>query len=140
MVFVGFAVAKIEKHSWQRVSTPTPFFFLLWRPTYVACFPAPFSNLVQPLVPSTLFFLLPCSFGWMCDHARYNVLHDMYLNLLNLNILVPAAPCSVFYAIRHQIYWRFYLDDMVLSDTLTDSGDWTATTRHWGTRKRSAKN
>ena len=108
---------------------PLSLFFLLWRPTYVACSPA-----------STLLFLLPCSFGWMCDHARYNVLHIIDLNLLSLNILVTAAPCYVFYAIRHQIYWRFYLDDMVFADTLTDTQDWIATTRHQGTKKNKCKN
>ena len=37
----------------------------------------------------------------------------MDLNLSSLGTLVPAAPCFVFYLLRHQIYWRFGTDDMV---------------------------
>ena len=40
------------------------------------------------------------------------------LNLLSLCILVLAAPCRVFYAIKHLLYCRFDTDDIVLSITV----------------------
>ena len=42
----------------------------------------------------------------------------MGLNLSTLDILVPAAPCCVFYAARHQIYWRSDMGDLVFAGTL----------------------
>ena len=42
----------------------------------------------------------------------------MGLNWLSLDTLVPAAPCFVFYATRHQIYWRCDMDAMVFASNL----------------------
>ena len=39
-------------------------------------------------------------------------------NLQCLGNIVPAASCCVFYATRHQIYWRFDMDDMILTSNL----------------------
>ena len=38
------------------------------------------------------------------------------LNLSRFGTLVPATPCCVFYARRHQFYRRFNTDDMVFDD------------------------
>ena len=37
---------------------------------------------------------------------------------MHLGTLVPEAPCCVFFVIRHRIYWRFDIDDMVFANTL----------------------
>ena len=37
---------------------------------------------------------------------------------MSLGILVAVAPCCVFYATRHQIYWRLKRDDMVFVSIL----------------------
>ena len=73
---------------------------LLWRPPYIAYFP--FSNFVQPLPhfpvtsnPHSLFFMLSCFFGWMGDHATFDVL--FYL------MIICEGPWCVFYALRHQV-------------------------------------
>ena len=71
--------------------------------------------LSQSPFPPPKLFLLPCLFGWMCHHASSNVL---YLNLLNFGFLVLAAHCCVFYATRHQTYWRFGMNDKAFASIL----------------------
>ena len=47
------------------------------------------------------------------------VLNDIKdLKLLSLGTLVLAAPCSIFYITRDQIYWSFDTDEMVFATTL----------------------
>ena len=71
-----------------------------------------------PIPPSPLFFL-PCFYDWMCHHATSNILFLNYImDLFSLVTLVLAAPDCVFYATRHQIYWRFDTDYMVFASTL----------------------
>ena len=86
---------------------------------------SPFSNFVcLPLPPPhfsvtsnpythcslhPLFFPLPCFFGWMGDHATFDVLFYLViivdLHMLSIVTLVPEGPSFVFYATRRQVYW-----------------------------------
>ena len=95
-----------RNRSWQ---VPNP----LFNEDPLYCLP-PISNFVQP--PTSSLFLLSCCFGWMCHYATSNVLFCliMDLNLLSLGTLVLAAPCCMFYATRHQTYWRFDTNNPVL--------------------------
>ena len=74
------------------------------------------SNPPAPLPPK------PCSFCCLASLAEcvciilFNDIMD--LNLLSLSTLVPVSPCCVFHATKHQIYWRFEMNDMVSASTL----------------------
>ena len=79
-------------YNWQRnfmktLLLPTPLFS-----NFVHIPSPPLSCHLQP--PPQMFFLLPCFFGWMGDHATFDV-------LLCLGTLVPW---DVFYTKRRQIY------------------------------------
>ena len=59
-----------------------------------------------PLLP--LLLLLTCLFGWMGNHAMFDVIlfNDyMDLHMSSLDTLVPEEPSCVFYATRCQVYW-----------------------------------
>ena len=95
----------VSLHSWQRGSN-SPF---LWRPSYVTypklC-PTPSPPLpchLQP--PPQLFFLLSCFFGWMGDHATFDVLFYLIIIwIYTCQALVPEGPWCVFYAKMSQVY------------------------------------
>ena len=98
----GLKIFKVSLHSWQRVlillfyedlpstpilPTPTPLFQIL--STHPP--PPPLCHLLPlPL----LFSLLPCFFGWMGDHATFDVLF----------CLGTLVPWDVFYTTRRQVY------------------------------------
>ena len=62
------------------------------------------SNCLPPL-----FFQLSGFFGWMGDHATFDVLFYLMLMWIytcrHLGTLVPKGPWCVFYATRCQVYW-----------------------------------
>ena len=63
-----------------------PFFLIL------STSPPPLSCHLQQ--PPQMFFLLPCFFGWMGDHATFDVLF----------CLGTLVPWDVFYTTRRQVY------------------------------------
>ena len=83
-------------HSWQRLHNP----HIFWRALLISPTPLFFEFCPTPL---SLLFLLPCFFGWMCDHAT-----TMDLNWSSFGTLLRAAPCCVF----------FETDDMVFASIL----------------------
>ena len=65
------------------------------------------------LILSTPALFLSSYFGWMCHHTIDNVFvllnHIMDLKLLSYSTLVFAAPFSVRYTTRHQIFCSYLL-------------------------------
>ena len=77
-----------------------------------------FSNLSNP---SSLTFFVPLFLRMnvtSCHTCVILLTVIMNLNLLSLGTLVAAAPCCVFNATRHEIYWRLHMDDRVFANTL----------------------
>ena len=121
---VGFIMAVEGKflkslYNWQRGANPLfyedpliayPPFFLILSPS-----PSPHSCHLQP--PPQMFFLLPCFFGWMGDHATFDVLF----------CLGTLVPWDVFYTTRRQVYGGlthyvvFYWYSDLISNTHTQS-------------------
>ena len=64
--------------------------------------PPPLPCHLQPLPP--LFFLLPCFFGRVGDHATFDVLFYLMTHFKPWYLSV-RRPWYVFYATRHQVYW-----------------------------------
>ena len=64
--FVDLFFRTTPSNSRQRVPNPP----ILWRSPYIASpLPLFFKFYLTPSPPA--LFLLPCYFGWMCDHARW---------------------------------------------------------------------
>ena len=95
-------------HSCQRLHNPP----ILWRPP-VHCLPS-FPNFFHPHYALSLW-LHVWSHHIYCFILLNNIVN---INLLSLGNLVLAAYFCVFYAIRHQIYWRFDTNDMDFPSTL----------------------
>lgn len=74
-------------YSWWRVPNPP----ISWRPSKY-CLPSLFQIFPIRLLLLPQVFLLPCFFGWICDHTIS---------------VVPESPCYVFYVTRGQVYCRF---------------------------------
>ena len=103
----GWEIFEVSLHSWWMDAN----FPILWRTSYFACLRPPLSNFVQPIPPlpchlkplTPLFFLFSCFFGWMGDHATFDVLHYLAdLQMSSLGTLVPEGPWCMFYATRHK--------------------------------------
>ena len=94
-------------HVWQKVLNlpcfmKTPLKLINWYPP-----------IFQTLSKTTT---LACFFGWMCDHARSNVLLSLMIVWTETcRVLVPwcRQHLAVFYVTMHHIYWRFDTDDML---------------------------
>ena len=104
----GWEIFEVSLHSWWMDAN----FPILWRTSYFACLRLPLSNFVQPIPPlpchlkplTPLFFLFSCFFGWMGDHATFDVLHYLAdLQMSSLGTLVPEGPWCMFYARRHHV-------------------------------------
>ena len=79
----ALSLAAANERYWQTV--PNPLFYEDCQ--YIVYLT--FSNFVQ-LPPLSPLFLLPCFFGWMCDHATSTVLFClMILWTFTCQVLVP---------------------------------------------------
>ena len=100
-------------------------------------------HIAYPILSRILSHSTPCSlfvalFVWLnmpsyhicLSVIVFNDIIDMNLWRLHLDTLVPATPCCVFYATRHQIRWRFDTVDMVFASNLIWQHTYIQTNTH----------
>ena len=104
----GWGLFKVSLHTWQRGANPP----ILWRPTLL---PTPLffkfcpTHSSPPLpchlqMPAPLYLLLTCFFGWMGDHATFDVLFYLMIWIYTYQAL---GPWCVFHATRWGLTHNF---------------------------------